>query len=82
MIVEYLAVLVYGVLAMLFAAALASMTGSEWGMVLVFAAAGITYLFQVSQLQPNVSETTLRVMTFLSIILTIASVLVSLFRWI
>lgn len=78
MIVEYLAVLVYGVLSMVFAALLALMVGSPIAMALATAAAGVTYLFQVSQLHSVTDEITLRIMMGLSILLTIASVLVSL----
>jgi hypothetical protein len=46
MIIEQLAVLVYGVLAMIAAMILSSQVGSPIATALVFAAAGGTYVFQ------------------------------------
>lgn len=50
MILEQLAVLVYGVLAMIAALVLSSQAGSPLATALVFVAAGLIYLFQVGQL--------------------------------
>lgn len=50
MIIEYLAALVYGVLAMVAALALSSQADSPIATALVFAAAGLAYLFQVFQI--------------------------------
>lgn len=50
MILEQLAVLVYGVLAMIAALVLSSQADAPLATALVFVAAGFTYLFQVGQL--------------------------------
>ena len=50
MTAEKLAVIVYGVTAYLAALVLGVMAGSKTGVALVFAAAGLTYIFQVAQL--------------------------------
>ena len=55
MIVYQVAVLVWGVVSALAALALAAMAGSLWGAALVFAAAGLVYLLQVSILD-NLEE--------------------------
>lgn len=49
--VEQLAVLAYGIVAMVAALILSSQVGSPVATALVFAAAGFTYLFQVVQLE-------------------------------
>lgn len=49
MIFEQLAIVVYGVLAMIAALVLSSQTGSPFATALVFVAAGLTYIFQVIQ---------------------------------
>lgn len=75
--IEQLAVLFYGIMAMIFAALLASMTHSPWAMALIFAAAGVTYAYQFIQLQ-RVNEGLLWSMQLIVIGLTMASVAVSL----
>ena len=50
MTAEKLAVIVYGVVAYLAALVLGVMAGSKTAVAFVFAAAGITYVFQVAQL--------------------------------
>lgn len=50
MILEYVAIIVYGVLAHVAALVLSSQAGSPVATALVFASAGLTYLFQVFQL--------------------------------
>jgi hypothetical protein len=49
MILEQLAVLVYGVLAMIAALVLSSQVGSPLATALVFVSAGLTYVFQAMQ---------------------------------
>lgn len=75
--IEQLAVLVYGIMSMIFAALLASMTHSPWAMALIFAAAAVTYLYQFVQLQ-RASDGILYTMQLAVIGLTMASVAVSL----
>lgn len=53
MIFEQLAILVYGVLAMIAALVLSSQTGSPLATALVFVAAGLTYVFQYIQATIN-----------------------------
>jgi hypothetical protein len=50
MIFDFIAILVYGVLANVAALVLSSQVGSPLATALVFASAGLTYLFQVAQL--------------------------------
>lgn len=70
---EDVAVLVWGVMAMVAALLLATMTGSTWGMLLAFAASGAAYLFQALQ----VAGVTLMLLMQASIVLTVASVAIS-----
>jgi len=55
MIFEQLAIVVYGVIAMIAALVLSSQTGSPLATALVFVAAGLTYIFQYIQatINPN-----------------------------
>lgn len=75
--IEQLAVLVYGIMSMIFAALLASMVHSPVGMALIFAAASVTYIYQFIQLQ-QVNEGLLWTLQLIVIGLTMASVAVSL----
>lgn len=49
MILEQIAIVVYGVIAMIAALVLSSQTGSPLATALVFVSAGLTYIFQVFQ---------------------------------
>lgn len=77
MILEQLAVLVYGVLAMIAALVLSSQAGAPLATALVFAAAGLTYLFQVGAL--NGMRDTMQLVLFMGVIgALLASVTISL----
>ena len=75
--IAQLAVLVYGAVTILIAVAFAFMQHSALGMALVFAAAGITYLFQFLQMF-DVNEKLQNALIVISIALTLASALASL----
>ncbi len=74
--IEQLAVVVYGAVTILIAVIFAFMQHSVLGMALVFAAAGITYVFQFIQLF-DVNDKLQNALIILSVTLTIASALVS-----
>lgn len=75
MIIEYVAIIVYGVLAHVAALVLSSQAGSPVATALVFVAAGGVYLFQTFQLLYN---RTLKWLWGLVIGALLASVIVSL----
>lgn len=75
---EQLAVIVYGVLTLIVAVVLASMQHSLNGMVLAFAACGITYLFQFMQVM-RIGDRVQVALMLLAIVLTVASAAVSTF---
>lgn len=76
---EQLAVIVYGVLTLIVAVVLAAMQHSLNGMVLAFAACGVTYLFQLMQVMRINDKEAQVVLMLLAIVLTVASAAVSTF---
>lgn len=82
MTTEQLAVLVYGVVAYLVAAILAVTAGSSTALLILFAGAGVTYVFQALQLlAPDVENEWFTLVLLgiwaLAVILPVASVLTS-----
>ena len=75
--IEQLAILVYGVLTIVGALVLSSQVGSPLATALAIAAAGLTYLFQVAQLE-GAREGILTIMWGLVVVALLASVSVSL----
>lgn len=70
--IEQLAVLVYGVLAIVAALVLSSQAGSPLATALVVAAAGFTYLFQVVQLMTGKASTTLWALAIGALLVSVA----------
>lgn len=81
MIFEQLAIVVYGVIAMIAALVLSSQTGSPLATALVFAAAGLTYLFQYVQAVINPDAPMLKWLFGIVVGALLLSVATSLLTW-